>query len=106
VNVNYCEICNKNKLLETHHITSRSMGGNNKPYNLCQLCSNCHKLVHCGLIIIEGRFDCTSGNRLVWRKINEESITGFKDPEIYIIPNTQYLRDNYIRKINNNEQIT
>jgi predicted restriction endonuclease len=95
---NNCEICGKNRLLETHHIRSKCFNGTDKPYNLCYLCSNCHKLVHCGLIIIEGRFDCTSGNIVVWRKLNEKSVTGFEDPEVYLIPNTKYLRDNYIKK--------
>ena len=95
--MNSCEICGKERILETHHIKSRNKGGRDVESNRVKLCSNCHKLVHYGLIIIEGRFQCTTGNRPVWRKLGEESITGMKDPEVYIIPNTQHIRDNYLR---------
>jgi predicted HNH restriction endonuclease len=61
----YCEICNKKTLLDKHHIKSRSKGGTDKDHNITYICSNCHKLVHYGLIIIEGRFDACSGNRVV-----------------------------------------
>ena len=96
-----CEICNKNRILESHHIKSRSKGGKDTKSNKCDICSNCHKLIHYGLLIVEGRFDCTSGNIVIWRKLGEESITGFSDPEVYIVPGTEDLRENYRKRLNN-----
>jgi len=97
--MNQCEICEKNEITEDHHIKSRAYGGTNSPKNKAKICSNCHKLVHYGLIIIEGRFDGTNGDLLVWRKLGEDSITGFQDPPVYIVPNTEHIRENYLKSI-------
>lgn len=96
-----CEICGKDMFLDEHHIRSKCYGGSDKLSNKANLCANCHKLVHYGLIILEGRFDCTSGNILVWRKLHEQSVTDIEDPKVYIVPNTQHVRDNYLKKMNN-----
>jgi hypothetical protein len=87
--IHECEICNEKMecLLEKHHIHSKSLGGSDKKYNIANICSRCHKLVHNGLVIIEGRFDTTSGNKVVWRKYNEENITGIKEPNVWLLPN-------------------
>lgn len=98
--LDYCEICNNYRPLEEYHIKSRSKGGSENRFNKTNICSNCHKLVHYGLIIIEGYFQSTLGNRLVWRKLNEESVTGFSDPEVYIIPNSYHIRENYLKRKN------
>jgi len=88
-----CEICNiKNIILDTHHIQSRSKEGNNKKYNLCYLCPNCHRLVHEGKIILEGRYltsNCKLGyTELIWRYSNEKSIDDLnKDPDVWIYGN-------------------
>ena len=83
-----CEIC-KNKIsTDNHHIRSKSKNGNNKKYNKCNLCPNCHRLVHEGGIIIEGRFftsDCkVNDTELIWRYNSENSITELKEPEVYL----------------------
>ncbi len=81
-----CEVCNKYfESLDKHHIQSRSKGGSNSPNNIAYICPNHHRLVHLGLVIIEGRFNSTSGDVLVWRKHDKESITGVKDPDVYIM---------------------
>jgi hypothetical protein len=33
--------------------------------------------------------------------LGEESITGFSDPEVYIVPGTEDLRENYRKRLNN-----
>lgn len=46
-----CEYCHKkNCYTNTHHIISKGAGGNDKADNLIELCSNCHRKVHDGII--------------------------------------------------------
>lgn len=86
--MNICEICKKEIQTDTHHIQSVSKGGSNLYSNKCEICPNCHRLVHNGNIILEGRFlttDCKNGEtELVWRRKNEISITGLKDPDVWL----------------------
>jgi len=79
-----CEICNKSTPITNHHIHSLSKGGVDKPYNKCKICPNCHALVHYGEIILEGRFETTDGNKLIYRNKDEESITGLQDPPVWL----------------------
>ena len=81
-----CEICKKSfDFKDKHHITSKRYGGTNSSSNLAIICPNCHRLVHKGLVIIEGRFDSDKGNILVWRTHTKPSITGVEDPKIHIM---------------------
>jgi hypothetical protein len=89
MNEKKCEICNQISFIDRHHIQSLSKNGNNYDYNKCEICPNCHRKVHKGDIILEGRFlttSCKSGNKteLIWRKKGEKSITGVKDPLVWI----------------------
>ncbi len=46
-----CQICkgkSKDKILNVHHIKSRSNGGTDRPDNLITLCETCHKAYHKG----------------------------------------------------------
>ncbi len=79
-----CEICNILAYCDKHHIHSLSKGGRNTPGNKCRLCPNCHRTVHIGKIIIEGRFTTSKGVIPVWRNKGEESITGLPDPDVWI----------------------
>lgn len=46
-----CEYCGKkNCYTNTHHIKSKGAGGDDIADNLIELCSNCHRKVHDGLI--------------------------------------------------------
>ena len=88
--INICEICKKSILTDEHHINSISKGGKDKPYNKCELCPNCHRKVHEGDIIIEGRFFTTeckyNETELIWRYNGENSINEiFNDSAVYII---------------------
>ena len=83
-----CEICNTEySKLDKHHIQSRSKGGNNKQLNIANICANCHRKVHLGEIVIEGKFPSTGNNgmTLVFRNSNEPSIMNLPLPEVYII---------------------
>ncbi len=53
---NKCDVCKKktNILIEKHHIHSKCYGGSNDNANITSICNRCHKLVHHGLIILEG----------------------------------------------------
>lgn len=49
--IGWCEYCGKkNGQLETHHIKSKSSGGNDVKDNLIVLCFECHRIVHDGNI--------------------------------------------------------
>lgn len=82
----FCEICELDfEYLDEHHIQSKCYGGTNDPYNKCNICPNCHKTVHYGQIVIEGKFMTCTGIKLIWRNNDEESITDIEDPKVYII---------------------
>ena len=76
-----CELCKEeHKSLDKHHVHSKSLGGNNKKYNLINLCCNCHRAVHKDLYVIEGKFSTTNGSMWIWHKKDEDSITGYEPP--------------------------
>lgn len=77
-----CEICG-NKAHHRHHIISRAFGGKNTKENLTNLCASCHVEVHQGNLIIEGRFQTTAGNVLIWHKKGDQSITGMEDHRVF-----------------------
>jgi len=83
-----CEICKEFFSTDYHHIQSKSNEGKDKDFNKCELCPNCHRLVHSGEIILEGRFlttNCKLGEtELIRRNKDEESITNVIDPKVYI----------------------
>jgi len=81
-----CDICTQEfPSCDTHHIISKSKGGPNDTWNKTSLCPNCHRLVHTGEIIIEGKFLTTNeGFTIIWRSKDKESITQNKDPSVYI----------------------
>ena len=61
-----CNICNIDfPSLDRHHIVSQSKGGTNEQSNICEICPNCHRLVHRGELIIEGWRFSTGGYILV-----------------------------------------
>ena len=93
-----CEICGitNEEVLIRHHIQSRSKGGHNGENNIANICANCHSLVHNGLIIIEGRYNSTSGNILVFRKWSEPYYINENSPEVWLFPNAKIFE--YIKK--------
>ena len=81
-----CEMCEEDvTAIDKHHIKSKKFGGTNHKSNYARICPNCHRSVHLGLFILEGRFFTSHGDLLIWRKKGEESITGKDDPQCYII---------------------
>lgn len=65
-----CQICNKNKSEETHHINYQSLSDNNgyfenfhknSKHNLVNICKECHDKEHSGIIDIEGYKQTTEG---------------------------------------------
>jgi predicted restriction endonuclease len=86
---NICDLCNKEITTDSHHIKSASKGGDNSLGNKCELCPNCHRLVHTGDIILEGKFLTTSCKNiseyeLIFHARNDESVTGLKSPDVWI----------------------
>lgn len=82
--MNKCNICNSLNFIDEHHITSRSKDGTNDKWNIAKLCSNCHRRVHEGSIIIEGFFLTTSGRKLIWRESKDGTITN-NQPSVHLI---------------------
>lgn len=46
-----CVLC-ENAYSDMHHVTPRSQGGRNNPYNLVSLCRACHMMLHRELPLI------------------------------------------------------
>ena len=61
-----CPICNKQRILVEHHIGGRDIPNLNHKSNVCNICDNCHRDIHSGLIIIEGWYSTTKGRELIW----------------------------------------
>ena len=77
-----CEICSIKIIINEHHIQSLSKKGNNKKWNKINICPNCHRLIHIGEIIIEGKFLTTDGYKILWHYKDNKSITT-ESPEVF-----------------------
>jgi predicted HNH restriction endonuclease len=77
-----CEVCDKDNVLVEHHIRGRDIPNANTPSNLANVCSNCHRLIHTGNIIIENRLRTTNGFLLLWHYKKDPSFTG-NDAKVY-----------------------
>ena len=71
-----CEICGQEAILEQHHIRGRKIPNPNHPNNISNLCANCHKKIHNGIIVLEGHMMTTDGYQLIWHHYKEPSLTG------------------------------
>lgn len=80
-----CNICGNKEILIIHHILGRKIRNHNHPSNIANLCSNCHRKCHEGLIIIEGWLKTSNGLQLFWHSVEEESFSGMNS-KTYIIP--------------------
>ena len=56
-----CRICGEKRyeLLDCHRILSGQNNGEYKNGNVAVICSNCHRLVHAGVIVIDRYYLCT-----------------------------------------------
>jgi predicted HNH restriction endonuclease len=79
-----CEICKGIFELDKHHIQSKSLGGDDQPYNLIGVCPNCHRQVHRGDIVVIGKFLTLEGYKVLTRKGNGSKLI-LDEPETYII---------------------
>ena len=55
-----CYFCNRQDILEKHHIIPKSMGGKNDIENILSLCPNCHRILHKSM-----KLTLVSNNKLV-----------------------------------------
>jgi uncharacterized protein YlaI len=78
-----CEICEIVTYLDSHHIESKSYSGVDAVYNKAHICPTCHRRVHMGDIVLEGKFQTTLGIKLIWHEKGEKSITG-NEPRVYV----------------------
>ena len=98
-----CEICLKFGEIDRHHIVGRSYFGSNSSYNSAKICPNCHRLVHLGELVLEGKFSYCSSSfsslsssssssqdfgklLLVWHARGEVSVTGRPTPAVHLLP--------------------
>ena len=73
---NICRICKNDhyEVLDVHRIVSGESGGKYTRENSVSICSNCHRLVHNGVIKIIGWVKSTDGNLLHIIQNGEEKI--------------------------------
>ncbi len=63
-----CEYCGKkNCYTNTHHIKSKGSGGDDIEDNLIELCSNCHRKVHDGLISKQELIKIVKRRKIKWK---------------------------------------
>lgn len=80
-----CDCCQQEVThTDKHHLTSKSLGGTNDKHNIANICPNCHRKVHGGMVILEGWFLTSNGFQLIWHNNTDDSITNNK-PECYIM---------------------
>ena len=79
-----CDVCQEVEFLEGHHIRGRRIRNFDDPFNIANICPNCHFKVHLGEFIIENWVNSTSGRILIWHKKDEDSKTG-NDASTHII---------------------
>lgn len=62
-----CRFCGNDNYatLDTHRIVPGCEGGKYEEGNTVTICSNCHRMIHDGQIIIHGEYFCTSGKYLI-----------------------------------------
>lgn len=71
-----CDVCEDLEFLEEHHIRGRKIKNANLPFNLANICPNCHFKIHLGEYIIEDWVKSSNGRILLWHTKDEDSITG------------------------------
>ena len=71
-----CDVCGDIEFLEEHHIRGRKIKNANLPFNIANICPNCHTKIHLGEIVIENWVQSTGGRMLIWHKRGEASVTG------------------------------
>ena len=71
-----CDICGEIEYLEEHHIRGRKIKNANKPFNIANICPNCHFKIHLGETIVENWTTGSGGRMLIWHKKGDPSITG------------------------------
>lgn len=78
-----CEVCQEITHCDRHHIESQAFKGSNKKFNVTKLCPNCHRLVHMGEIILEGKFLTSIGYQLIWHRASDTSILNQDLPNVF-----------------------
>ena len=71
-----CDLCKDLEFLEEHHIRGRKIKNANMPFNIANICPNCHFKIHLGEYVIEDWLKSSCGRVLIWHKKDEDSITG------------------------------
>jgi hypothetical protein len=72
-----CEVCSESnrKVLDRHHIIPKTDPKCTElDSNLAVVCSNCHRKIHAGEIIIEGVFPTSVGKKLFWHYSDDDYI--------------------------------
>jgi len=69
-----CHICGERNydLLDVHRITPGAEGGEYRKHNTICTCCKCHRKIHAGEIIVEGKYNSTKGEVLHYFENGEE----------------------------------
>ena len=73
---NKCYFCDRQDVLDKHHILPKSNGGKNNPENILHLCPSCHRLLH-----TKKKIDLVSGEYIV--RYNKGKITIFNKNDVF-----------------------
>jgi hypothetical protein len=74
--INVSKTNNFRKLIEKHHICEKNQQGNNDSNNIVPVCSNCHSMIHLGLINPKKWLFTTSGWKLLWKDVDNIEYLG------------------------------
>jgi len=77
-----CEICGENRVRDYHHIVPKCLGGSDKSWNRVNLCPTDHRLVHKGLIVINGWDDLGYTHELNYKRVEAAQATPLIPKEI------------------------
>jgi hypothetical protein len=50
-----CEVCNRPRPVQVHHIRTKGSGGSDHRLNLLAVCTDCHSAIHFGGLTVEDR---------------------------------------------------
>ena len=69
-----CELCGSSAFVDYHHIVPKYAGGSDDEINRVNVCPNCHRKIHAGVIFIEGWNDLKYAMQLVWEEKTRDII--------------------------------
>ena len=70
-----CDVCKHYFPLVRHHLNGREIPKYDEPFNVAEVCPNCHQDIHSGEVVVEGWMQTSVGRELIWRNKNSDPVT-------------------------------